>query len=222
MTQVFFREIDRLKRLLLDQGEHVEQQVDLVTQALINRDLTLVQTIFRHEQTIDQRDISLQEECFKILALYQPVAFDLRFLIAVFKFNNDLERIADLTAAIGKRTKKLTKMSAAPLVFDFAAMIKVARTMLGDALRALIDLDEVKTQQVFSAELTLNRLHKENTRLIQEAIRKHPEQVEELIHQLVISRHVERIGDLAANLAEEVIYLIKGEIVRHQEVDLDT
>ena len=219
MTQVFFREIDRLKRLLLEQGDQVENQVDRVTEALLKRDMQLVRKIFSDERAIDQRDISLQEECFKILALYQPVALDLRFVVAVLKFNNDLERIADLAASIAKRAKKLVKLDAPPLVYDFAAMAAVARKMLKDAMNALVEVDTELTRGVFADEQILNRLHKENTRAIQSAIQHAPEQVEALIHQLVISRHVERIGDLATNLAEEVVYLAEGEIIRHRDAE---
>ena len=221
MTQIFFHEIDRLKRLLLTQGSQVQSQVDLISRALLVPDLELFKKVFKEEKNIDLRDISLQEECFKILALYQPVAFDLRFLISLLKFNNDLERISDLCAAIAKRSKKLLKLQAFPLVYDCIFLSKLTQAMLAGALDALVKVDTAITQQVFRDEKLLNQQHKANSKQIQEEIRKNPEQVEALIHQLVISRHFERIGDLATNLAEEVIYLVNGEIVRHQEIDWD-
>lgn len=221
MTQIFFHEIGRLKHLLLTQCSQVQSQVDLISRALQNPQIELFKKVFKEEKAIDLRDVSLQEECFKILALYQPVAFDLRFLISLLKFNNDLERIADLCAAIAKRSKKLLKLEAFPLVYDCKELSALTHSMLTGAVDALINADTALTQAVFSQEKLLNQQHKANSKTIQEEIQKNPEQVEALIHQLVISRHFERIGDLATNLAEEVIYLVNGEVVRHQEIDWD-
>ncbi|MBD1401488.1 phosphate signaling complex protein PhoU [Pelovirga terrestris] len=220
MTQIFFREIKRLKTLLLEQGEAVEEQVRLAKQALLSMDVTLAKKVLAADDAIDQREVDLQEECFKILALHQPVAVDLRFLVAVLKFNNDLERIADLAANVAKRTVKLKELNDTELVYDFAEMAAIARQMLHQAMAALVDIDAEATADVFSLEKNLNRLHKTNSNTIRQALKKNPERAESLVHQLVISRNMERIGDLATNLAEEVIYVARGEIVRHSESPL--
>lgn len=220
MTQIFFREIKRLKTLLLEQGEAVEEQVRLAKRALLNMDVTLAKKVLAADDAIDQREVDLQEECFKILALHQPVAVDLRFLVAVLKFNNDLERIADLAANVAKRTVKLKELNDTELVYDFAEMAAIARQMLHQAMAALVDIDAEATADVFSLEKNLNRLHKTNSNTIRQALKKNPERAESLVHQLVISRNMERIGDLATNLAEEVIYVARGEIVRHSESPL--
>ena len=220
MTQIFFREIKRLKALLLEQGEAVEEQVRLAKQALLNVDVKLAEEVVANDDAIDQREVDLQEECFKLLALHQPVAVDLRFLVAVLKFNNDLERIADLAGNVAKRTIKMKELGDTDLVYDFAEMAAIARQMLHQAMAALVDIDAEATADVFSLEKNLNRLHKTNSNTIRQTLKKSPERAESLVHQLVISRNMERIGDLATNLAEEVIYVARGEIVRHSESPL--
>lgn len=220
MTQIFFREIKRLKTLLLEQGEAVEEQVRLAKQTLIDFDVDLARQVMDADDVIDQREVDLQEECFKLLALHQPVAVDLRFLVAVLKFNNDLERIADLAANVAKRTIKLKELGETRLVYDFAEMAAIARQMLHQAMAALVDIDAEATADVFSLEKNLNRLHKSNSNTIRKTLAQDPGNAESLVHQLVISRNMERIGDLATNLAEEVIYVARGEIVRHSESPL--
>ncbi len=220
MTQIFFREIKRLKTLLLEQGEAVEEQVRLAKQALLEVDVKLAEEVIANDDAIDQREVDLQEECFKLLALHQPVAVDLRFLVAVLKFNNDLERIADLAGNVAKRTIKMKELGDISLVYDFAEMAAIARQMLHQAMAALVDIDAEATADVFSLEKSLNRLHKTNSNTIRQTLKKSPERAESLVHQLVISRNMERIGDLATNLAEEVIYVARGEIVRHSESPL--
>ena len=220
MTQIFFREIKRLKTLLLEQGEAVEEQLRRAKQALVEFDLELARDVLAADDLIDDREIELQEECFKILALHQPVAVDLRFLVAVLKFNNDLERIADLAANVAKRTIKLHEMGETGLVYDFSEMATIARQMLHQAMLALVDIDPETTAEVFSLEKNLNRLHKTNAGAIRQELKRNPQRTDSLVHQLVISRNMERIGDLATNLAEEVIYVSRGEIVRHSDSPL--
>ncbi len=220
MTQIFFREIKRLKTLLLEQGEAVEEQVKLAKQALLDVDVKLAKEVIANDDVIDQREVDLQEECFKLLALHQPVAVDLRFLVAVLKFNNDLERIADLAGNVAKRTIKMKELGDTDLVYDFSEMAAIARQMLHQAMAALVDIDAEATADVFSMEKSLNRLHKANSNTIRQGLIKSPERAESLVHQLVISRNMERIGDLATNLAEEVIYVARGEIVRHTDSPL--
>jgi phosphate transport system protein len=220
MTQIFFREIKRLKTLLLEQGEAVEEQVRLAKQALLGMDLKLAAEVIANDDAIDQREVDLQEECFKLLALHQPVAVDLRFLVAVLKFNNDLERIADLAGNVAKRTIKMQELGDSELVYDFAEMDALARQMLHKAMAALVDIDAEATADVFILEKSLNRLHKTNSNIIRRSLKKNPERAESLVHQLVISRNMERIGDLATNLAEEVIYVARGEIIRHSDSPL--
>lgn len=220
MTHIFIREIARIKKRLLDLGALVEEQVKMSKQALLTGDVELARKVLETEDQIDQLEVDLQEECFKVLALHQPVAVDLRFLVAVLKFNNDLERIADLSANNAKRAIKLTGLGVTTLAYDFEEMATIARQMLQLALTAFVDIDADATAEIFSFEKTINKLHKQNTKIIQKTLTENPQDSEALIHQLVISRNMERIGDLATNLAEEIIYVARGEIVRHSDEPL--
>ena len=217
MSVIFSHEIDKLKSLLYQQAEKVEEQVQLAAESLSSQGKALADLVVRGEENIDQGDIRLQEDCLKIIALYQPVAIDLRFLVAVLKFNNDLERIGDIATTIAKRTTKLKSLNV-DVVFDFNGMVLLARKMLRHAIDALVNIDAQEALKIFDMEKNLNRMHKNNTQVIQEIIQKNPQQAEALIHQLALSRNVERIGDLATNLGEEVIYIAKGEIVRHRNL----
>lgn len=220
MTHIFIREIARIKKRLLDLGALVEEQVKMSKQALLAGDVELARKVLETEDQIDQLEVDLQEECFKVLALHQPVAVDLRFLVAVLKFNNDLERIADLSANNAKRAIKLAGLGVTTLAYDFEEMATIARQMLQLALTAFVDIDADATAEIFSFEKTINKLHKQNTKIIQKTLTENPQESEALIHQLVISRNMERIGDLATNLAEEIIYVARGEIVRHSDEPL--
>lgn len=220
MTHIFIREITRIKKRLLDLGALVEEQVKMSKQALLTGDIELARKVLETEDQIDQLEVDLQEECFKVLALHQPVAVDLRFLVAVLKFNNDLERIADLSANNAKRAIKLAGLGVTTLAYDFEEMATIARQMLQLALTAFVDIDADATAEIFSFEKTINKLHKQNTKIIQKTLTENPQDSEALIHQLVISRNMERIGDLATNLAEEIIYVARGEIVRHSDEPL--
>lgn len=220
MTHIFIREIARIKKRLLDLGALVEEQVKMSKQALLTGDVELARKVLETEDQIDQLEVDLQEECFKVLALHQPVAVDLRFLVAVLKFNNDLERIADLSANNAKRAIKLAGLGVTTLAYDFEEMATIARQMLQLALTAFVDIDADATAEIFSFEKTINKLHKQNTKIIQKTLTENPQESEALIHQLVISRNMERIGDLATNLAEEIIYVARGEIVRHSDEPL--
>jgi phosphate transport system protein len=160
-------------------------------------------------------EVDLEEECLKILALHQPVAIDLRFIIAVLKINNDLERIADLAVNIAERTVGLSGMSRVEIPFDFAGMARRAETMLNMSLDALVQLDTGIAHQVIALDDEVDAMHSANYGLIKAQILARPETLDALIQHLSLSRHLERIADLATNIAEDVIYMIDGVIVRH-------
>jgi phosphate transport system protein len=168
------------------------------------------------DDQIDDLEVDLEEECLKILALHQPVANDLRFIIAVLKINNDLERIGDLAGNIAERTIALAdekERIVAPT--HFPAMVAGVEEMLKKSLDALVNLDLRLAAQVCRMDDQIDKLHAQTYSLVKQEVRSHPDQLDSLLHYLTISRHLERIADLATNLAEDVIYMIEGDIVRH-------
>ena len=161
----------------------------------------------------------MEEECLKILALHQPVAIDLRFVVAVLKLNSDLERIGDLAVNIAERAQFLSTREPVPVPLDFGGMAQATRNMLRRALDALVNMDIGAAWEVLKSDDVVDEINREMFVQVQDGIRKHPDMLEALIHLLSASRHLERIADLATNIAEDVIYMVDGEIVRHRAED---
>jgi phosphate transport system protein len=166
---------------------------------------------------IDNWEVNLEEECLKVLALHQPVAIDLRVLITVLKINNDLERIGDLASDIAERANSLAMKPEIASPFDFITMAKQARTMLKKSLDAFIHLDDNLAREVCQADDAVDEIHADMFVKLGHALRERPDKIEELLEYMSISRYLERIGDHATNIAEDVMYLCKGEIVRHSQ-----
>jgi phosphate transport system protein len=213
------RELDRLKKRVLSLGAEVEESVRLATKSLQTRDGNLAEKVIKGDINIDHLEVDLEEEGLKILALYQPVAIDLRFIVAVLKINSDLERIGDLAVNIAERASFLAAQRRVEIPFDFVTMSEKAQGMLRKSLDALANLDASLAYQVCASDDEVDTMNREMYRLVQDAIRKHPAQLENLIHMLSTSRHLERIADLATDISEDVIYMAKGEIIRHRTED---
>ena len=215
MTKHFTRELEKLKKLILSLGAMVEEEVRKAIKAIELKDAEIAKEIIINDHQIDEMEVEIEEECLKILALYQPVAVDLRFLIAVIKINNDLERIGDEAVNIAQRVESLAKGAAAGFTYDYSEMAEKAEDMLRKSLDALVNLDLDLGFKVLIKDDEVDDIQKEVYQLTKQALGEHTSDVKFLINQFLISRHLERIGDHATNIAEEVIYLIEGEIVRH-------
>jgi phosphate transport system protein len=208
--------MDRLKKSILSLSAIVEESVQKAVLAVENLDVELARKVMESDDQIDDLEVDLEEECLKILALHQPVANDLHFIIAVLKINNDLERIGDLAGNIAERTIALAdekERIVAPT--HFPAMVAGVEEMLKKSLDALVNLDLRLAAQVCRMDDQIDKLHAQTYSLVKQEVRSHPDQLDSLLHYLTISRHLERIADLATNLAEDVIYMIEGDIVRH-------
>ncbi|MCC6155573.1 MAG: phosphate signaling complex protein PhoU [Candidatus Hydrogenedentes bacterium] len=216
MSVHFQREIDRLKKQLLSLSALVEESVAKAVSSIRDRDRQMAKQVIENDLRIDALDIDIEEECQKILALHQPVAHDLRFIIAVIKINGTLEHIGDCAVNIAERALFLAEEPHLDIPFDFTGMAEKARNMLRRALDALVNQDEGLAYQVIAADDEVDQVNREMYGQVKDGIRKHPEDLESLIHLLSISRHVERIADLASHIAEEVIYYVKGDIIRHK------
>ena len=208
-------EIEKLKKQILSQSALVEDTVYRAVQSLKKRDADLAHSVIDTDVQIDEREVDIEEECLKILALHQPVANDLRFIIAVLKINSELERIGDATVNVAERVLFLVKEQTVDSPFDFVNMAQKAQQMLHKSLDALINLDLRLAYEVIAADDEVDALNREMYGLMETRIRQDAEHVDSYIHLLGISRHIERIADHATNIAEEVIYLVEGKIVRH-------
>ncbi len=215
MPKHFHRELEKLKKRILTLGAMVEERVYMATKAIENNDSGLADKIIKSDYEIDEMEVDVEEECLKILALYQPVAVDLRFITAVIKINNDLERIADEAVNIARGVKYIAKGEKLHFDFDFYLMAEKTEAMVKKSLDALVNLDVDLAFKVCLLDDEVDQFNGEAHRKVKDVIKDNPEYVEYFINLLLISRHLERIADHATNIAEEVIYLIEGEIVRH-------
>jgi phosphate transport system protein len=215
----FSRELEKIKKQILSLGAMVEERVRMALNAVENLNAELAHQIIANDHEIDEREVDIEEECLKVLALHQPVAVDLRFLIAVIKINNDLERIGDETVNITERVDIIAKRVPSGFFFDYSAMGEKAQNMLKMSLDALVKMDYDLAIKVVTMDDEVDKIKREAYDRIKQAIIKNPDKIGYLINLLLISRHIERLADHATNIAEEVIYMIEGEIVRHAQYE---
>lgn len=189
----------------------------MAIQAFETRDGALGERIIAIDKEIDRAEVELEEECLKILALHQPVAGDLRFISAVIKINNDLERVGDEAVNIAQRVTNLAKRPPVEVPFQYGNMAARAEEMLKESLDALVNLDTDLAYKVCLMDDDVDEMNREIYDKVKAVIQKKPDRVTYLINLLLIARHLERIGDHATNIAEEVIHMAEGEILRHQK-----
>ncbi len=216
MTTHMKNEIDKLKQKLLTLSSRVEEQLWMSVKSLKERDDQMARRVVDLDFEIDQDEVDIEEECLKILALYQPVAVDLRFIVTAFKINNDLERIADLSVNIAERSEFLARHEPVDIPFDFDLMAQKTQSMLRDSIEALVNFDCVQAYAVCRRDDEVDAMNKQMYNQVKQGILARPDHIESLIHLLSVSRHLERIGDHATNIAEDVIYMVEGQIVRHK------
>ncbi len=215
MTKRFRKELDNIKKLILTLGSMVEERVQMAIKAVEDNDSALAKQIIKTDYEIDEAEVEVEEECLKVLALHQPVAVDLRFLVSVIKINNDLERIGDQAVNIAERVGVTAKQESIDNFFDYSSMEEKVQAMLKMSLDALINLDMDTAYKVATLDDEVDNIKSEAYDRIKQAIKENPDKVGYLINLLLISRHLERLADHTTNIAEEVIYLVEGEIVRH-------
>ncbi len=209
-------ELEQLKKRILALGAMAEERVRMASKALSERDLQLAEKVIASDHEIDAAEVEVEEECLKILALHQPVAIDLRFLAAVIKINNDLERIGDQAVNIAQRATIILKAPQIETDLDFTLMAQKAQAMLKRSLDALVTLDPDLAYKVCLDDDEVDEIKRQSYDEIKEKIMEMPQLAGVFINLLLVSRHLERIADHSTNIAEEVIYLVEGEISRHR------
>jgi len=214
------REIERVKKNILALCAIVEDQVQVAVRAMLDRDGELAQSVQHRDEDIDHREVEIEEECLKILALYQPVAVDLRFIVAALKINNDLERIGDLAVNIARKAVTTAAEPPAEVPFDIAGMGEKTQAMLRDSIDAMVNMDPRLAVEVCRRDDEVDRLKHEIRTATEERIRREPAKTGPLLRLLAVSRNLERIADCATNIAEDVIYMCEGRIIRHTKGDV--
>ena len=219
MTIILRRETDSLKKMICSISAYVEENVQMAATAIADRDIELAKRVLKRDVEVDDREIEVEEECLKILALHQPVANDLRYIITVLKVNNDLERIGDLAVNMAQVGVWLADRGSLEIPYDLCALVETVRGMLADSLDALMNRDYELAKGVMSADDEVDDINRENYGVMRTAMCEQPHEIERLIMMLRVSHYLERIADHATNIAEDVIYMVNGEIVRHQKGD---
>lgn len=216
MTTHMNNEIEKLKKKLLALSSEVEQQLWLSVKSIKDRDGDTARRVIDHDYEIDKNEVDVEEDCLKILALHQPVAIDLRFIVTAFKINNDLERIGDLSVNIAERSEFLARHVPVDMPFDFDLMAEKVQAMVRDSIASLVNLNCSLAHSVCRRDDEVDAMNKEMYDQVKQGILAQPEHIESLIHLLSVSRHLERIADHATNIAEDVIYMVEGQIIRHK------
>ena len=210
------KELSNLKKRILSLGTLVEERVRMTVRALETKDGALARQIIESDKDIDQAEVDVEEECLKIIALHQPVAVDLRFINIVIKINNDLERVGDEAVNIAERVETISQRMPLTFPFDFTAMAEKAEAMLKNSLDALVNQDVDLAYRVCLNDDEVDDMNRTIYDEVKKAIKLQPDRVTYLLNLLLIGRHLERIADHATNIAEEVIYMIEGQIFRHK------
>lgn len=220
MHRNFHREIDKLQQTLLTMSSIVEDRVRKACSVIESEDVELAKKIILSDWEIDEMEIEIEEECLKIMALYQPVAKDLRFLVTVIKINNEMERIGDYAVQIAKRVKRLSKFGSPAFSYNFQEMTDKVMRELRMSIDALVDRDVEMAKQIFLLDQDINDLRSEAYKLIIAKMGSTPDDSTSLLNLFLVVRHLERIADRATNIAEDIIYMVEGDIVR-KKLDFD-
>ena len=217
----FQEELDILKTRLLEMGGLAEERVRRAVQGLAERDLAMVDGVLGGDEPINELHIEVDDRCLKLLALHQPMAADLRAIMAAVKINTDLERVGDLAVNIAEAAKRYSTHPPVKKLVDIPRMADIAQAMLRDALDAYVNRDVALAQRVLSEDDTLDSLKTLIFRELLTIMLTDPSTIEGALDLILVSRHMERIGDHATNVAEDVIFMVSARDVRHHAPEPD-
>ena len=212
----FLRDLEGLKRELLLVGALVEEATRNAILTVVDGRRELAADVIRGDLEIDRREVHLEEECLKVLALHQPVANDLRFVLAVLKVNSDLERVGDLAENIAERGLDLAEFTPVRVPIEIRTMAARVLTMLHESLSSVVEADTTLARDVLAADQEVDDLHRRTFSILLQRIQKNPDHAEIQIQLLSVSRNLERIADMATNIAEDVVFMVEGDVIRHQ------
>lgn len=212
-------EMAKLTTMVLTMGNEVEQRVDGAVEAIVQHDLATAKQVRYGDDAIDAMDLSVEAECVEILALHQPVAGDLRYILATLRINAELERMADLARSVARRAIKLEKRAQVERPPVLADMAREVRSIVGNAMRALSDQDEALCERIRRSDATIDLKYKAVFTWAAQEVQAHGDSAKAVIDILSIVRALERIADLSVNIAEAVIFSIGGTIVRHTKLE---
>ena len=211
----FQEELQQLKTRLLEMGGLAEEQVRLAVRGLVDRDRDLIERVLTGDEPLNGLHIEIDGRCFKLLALHQPMAVDLRAIVSAVKINTDLERVGDLAVNIAEAARRYAQHPPVKKLIDIPRMAGIAQAMLRDALDAFVRQDTELAQRVLNEDDKLDALKTQIFRELLTYMLQDPTTIESALDLILISRHLERIGDHATNVAEDVIFIVSARDVRH-------
>lgn len=215
MTHQFHDELQHLKEMLLRMSGMVEQSISMSVHSLLDKDESLAQKVIHFDHDIDMLEIELDEDCLKLLALHQPVATDLRFITAAMKITADLERMGDLAVNIAERAVYLIHQPEIHAGIDLKKMSDFAQKMVLDSLDALVRADSTNAREICKSDDVIDDMNHQALKILIAHMENHPQDVNSAVHMLLITRHLERIGDVATNICEEIVFMVEGKSIKH-------
>jgi phosphate transport system protein len=218
MTKHLEHDLERLEKEILSMGAMVEDAIHKAIRSLTQRDPELAREVVAGDDTIDRKELEVEDLCLKMLALHQPVAGDLRHIVAVLKVNNDLERMGDLAQNIGERARDLASLEPLRVDLDLTRMVETVRRMVAQSLDALVRQDPALARRVCAQDDEVDECQRQAFRVLTAAMKADTSTIERAVQMLSVSRHLERIADSATNIAEDVVFMVEGEIIRHAPI----
>lgn len=217
MERHFTRELELLKRDMLSAGALALSALRKALTALAKRDIELANQVIESDRVLDDREMRVEEESLKLLALYQPVAGDLRFVASVIKINSMVERMGDIAVNIARRARFLSKRPPLPVDIDFTPVGNRVVDMLDKALQAFVELSGEKAHEVLRMDAEVDKAYRANNKKLIEFMTYHPDRIEDAVQTMNLARHLERAADRATDIAEQVLYILTGDILRHHK-----
>lgn len=218
VTRHFQDELEQLKARLLEMGGLAEEHVRLAVQGLVQRDRPVLERVLTGDEAVNRLHLEVDNRCFKLLALYQPMAADLRTIVSAVKINADLERVGDLAVNIAEAGRRYASHPPVKKLIDIPLMADIAQNMLRDALDSFVRRDVDLAQHVLDEDDRLDALKTQIFRELLTYMLQDPATIEPALDLILVSRHLERIGDHATNVAEDVIFIVSARDVRHHSV----
>ena len=211
-------EIRTLQHKLLEMAGLAEQMLRQAIESVLTRDEALAQIVVETDDTIDQFENEIESSCIQLIALHQPVASELRFLMMVIKISHNVERLADKSVAIAKRSIELLEYPPIKPFVDLPHVAQVIQTMVKDVLDAFVNRNAELALEIRERDNEVDEIYERMLHELLTILSEHPKLIQPGISLLLLFRHLERVGDLAANISEEVYYLVKGDVIRHSDI----
>jgi phosphate transport system protein len=215
MARHFEMELDQLRTMLIRMGSLVEEQIDYAVKAITEGDLSLAKLVLERDKRVDEFDNAIDQRCMAIFALSQPVAIDLRLLMAALKINNELERIGDIAVNLAERVEPLMGFREFVKNTQLKEMANAAREMVTYSIDSFVN-------KILVSDDTVDRYDRETFVAMIAKMKESPENIDPASHIMIVSRHIERLADHATNIAEDVIFLVNAKIIKHHAYDLDS